>query len=141
MGNVGKLIALFTNHDDDVYCFRKELIEGLIDEGYELLISCPNGEKLELMKDIRFKYIDTQIDRRGTNVITDFKLFVNYYKLLKKHRPDVILTYTAKPNIYAGIAASVLKIPYISNVTGLGSVIKKKGFTKRFILYLFLKII
>ena len=41
------LIALLTNNDDDIYCFRKELIEALVNEGYDLLISCPYGEKLE----------------------------------------------------------------------------------------------
>ena len=29
------LIALLTNNDDDVYCFRKELIEALLVEGYD----------------------------------------------------------------------------------------------------------
>ena len=27
------LIALLTNNDDDIYCFRKELIESLIEKG------------------------------------------------------------------------------------------------------------
>ncbi len=58
------LIALLTNNDDDVYCFRKELIEGLIEEGYEMLISCPNGSKFELMSDIPYIYDDPIIDRR-----------------------------------------------------------------------------
>ena len=49
------IIALLTNNDDDVYCFRKELIEALIADGYEMLISCPDGPKFELMKDIRKK--------------------------------------------------------------------------------------
>ena len=44
------LIALVTNNDDDIYCFRKELIEGLLAEGYEMLISCPNGPKFEMMR-------------------------------------------------------------------------------------------
>ena len=65
------LIALVTNNDDDIYCFRKELIEGLLAEGYEMLISCPNGPKFEMMKDIPFIYDDPIIDRRGTNIIAD----------------------------------------------------------------------
>lgn len=139
MSNRKKLIALFTNHDDDIFCFRKELIEEFIVEGYELLISCPYGEKLELMKDINYKFIDTQIDRRGTNVINDLKLFLNYYKILRIYRPDIVLTYTIKPNVYGSIAASLLNIPYINNVTGLGSIIKKEGFIKNFIMFLFKK--
>lgn len=131
------LIALITNNDDDVYCFRKELIEGLIAEGYDMLISCPNGPKFELMRDIPYIYDDSVIDRRGTNVIADSKLFLHYRKLLKKYRPAVVLTYTAKPNVYAGIAARQLGIPYISNVTGLGSVLNKTGMIRTFIMTLF----
>lgn len=131
------LIALLTNNDDDVYCFRKELIEGLISEGYDMLISCPNGPKFELMKEIPYIYDDPVIDRRGTNIVADFKLFLHYRKLFKKYRPSVVLTYTAKPNVYASVAARQLGIPYINNVTGLGSVLNKTGLMKAFILSLF----
>lgn len=131
------LIALLTNNDDDIYCFRKELIEALLKEGYEMLISCPNGPKFELMKDIPFKYDDPIIDRRGTNIIADLKLFFHYLKLFKKEKPNVVLTYTAKPNVYASMAARVLGIPYINNVTGIGSVVNMKGIKKSFILWLF----
>lgn len=131
------LIALLTNNDDDIYCFRKELIEGLLDEGYEMLISCPNGPKFDLMKDIPFRYDDPVIDRRGTNIIADTKLFLHYRKLFKKERPDIVLTYTAKPNVYASVAARTLHIPYINNVTGIGSVINMTGIKKAFILWLF----
>lgn len=132
-----KLVCLMTNHDDDIYCFRKELIEGLITEGYEVLVTCPYGEKLELMKDIKFEYCDIHIDRRGTNAINDLKLLNSYYKMLKKYKPDIVLTYTAKPNVYGSLAASMLKIPFINNVTGLGSVINKKGIMRSFIMSLF----
>ena len=131
------LIALLTNNDDDVYCFRKELIEGLIKEGYDLLISCPYGEKFELLTDIEYIYDNPVIDRRGTNVVNDYKLLRHYKKLFKKYRPSVVLTYTAKPNVYASVACRQLKIPYINNVTGFGSVLKKKGLTKAFIMALF----
>ena len=131
------LIALLTNNDDDVYCFRKELIEGLLAEGYEMLISCPNGPKFELIRDIPFRYDDPVIDRRGTNIIADGKLLLHYRKLFKKEKPDVVLTYTAKPNVYASMAARSLGIPYINNVTGIGSVVNMTGIKKAFILWLF----
>lgn len=131
------LIALLTNNDDDVYCFRKELIEGIIQNGYNVLISCPYGPKFELMKDIKYKYDDLEIDRRGTSITADLKLFRHYQVLFKKYRPAVVLTYTAKPNVYASVAARQLGIPVINNVTGLGSVLEKKGVMKKFIMELF----
>ncbi|MBE6820947.1 MAG: glycosyltransferase family 4 protein [Ruminococcaceae bacterium] len=131
------LIALLTNNDDDIYCFRKELIEEIIGAGYEMLISCPNGEKFELMKHIEYRYDNPVIDRRGTNIIADAKLFIHYFRLFLKNKPSVVLTYTAKPNVYAGIAAYLLGIPVISNVTGFGSVLNEGGLKQKLIMSLF----
>lgn len=132
-----QIIALLTNNDDDVYCFRKELIEALIAEGYEMLISCPDGPKFELMKDVSYIYDNPDIDRRGTNPLKDFGLMMHYRKLFKQYKPAVVLTYTAKPNVYASIAAHQLGIPVINNLTGLGSVVNETGLMKSFIMWLF----
>ena len=132
-----KIIALLTNNDDDVYCFRKELIEALIADGFQMLISCPDGPKFEMMKDIPYIYDNPEIDRRGTNPIKDFGLMMHYRKLFKKYRLAVVLTYTAKPNVYASIAAHQLGIPVINNLTGLGSVVNETGLMKSFIMWLF----
>ncbi len=131
------LIALLTNNDDDIYCFRKELIDGILEEGYEMLISCPYGEKFELMQEYSYLYDDPEIDRRGTNVVADAKLLWHYIKLFRTYRPDVVLTYTAKPGVYGSIAAQFCKIPYINNVTGFGSVLNQTGVMRKFIMGLF----
>lgn len=132
-----KIIALLTNNDDDVYCFRKELIEALIGEGYDMLISCPNGPKFELMKEIPYIYDNPDIDRRGTNPVKDFGLMIHYYQLFKQYKPAIVLTYTAKPNVYASLAAHQFGIPVINNLTGLGSVVNETGLMKSFIMWLF----
>lgn len=132
-----KLIAIFTNHEDDVYCFRKELIEGLAAKGYQILIACPYGNKLELMKHVNFTYIDTPIDRRGTNPIADLKLMRQYAKIIKKRKPDVVLTYTIKPNIYGGMMCSMLHTPYIPHITGLGSAVENGGVMQKAVLTLY----
>lgn len=132
-----KLVAIFTNNDDDIYCFRKELIEGIIDAGYDVLISCPYGEKFELMQHIEYIYDNPVIDRRGTNVIADIKLLLHYVHLMAKNRPDIVLTYTAKPNVYGALAAHLLGIPVISNVTGFGSVLNNGSLVHKFVMQLF----
>lgn len=132
-----KKIGIFTNNDDDIYCFRKELIEAFIDNGFDVLISCPYGEKFELMKDIEYTYDDPFIDRRGTDIISDIKLFFHYFTLLRKEKPDIVLTYTAKPNVYCTLAAFLQGIPVIANVTGFGSVLEKRGILQQFIMKLF----
>lgn len=137
------IIALITNNDDDVYCFRLELIQAIISAGYRILVSCPDGPKFEVMDEIglrknkEFIYDGPPIDRRGTSVVNDGKLMMHYHKLLKKYRPAVILTYTAKPNVYASLVAHHLHISVINNVTGLGSVLNETGLKQKFIMWLF----
>ena len=81
------IIALLTNNDDDVYCFRLELIQEIIKNGYRILISSPDGPKFEVMetldlkKNIDFIYDNPPIDRRGTSIFKDSKLIFHYYKL------------------------------------------------------------
>ena len=139
------LIALLTNNDDDVYCFRLELVQKILSSGFRLLISCPDGPKFDVMsemgirKDIEFIYDNPPIDRRGTSVIKDIKLLRHYHALFKQYKPSVVLTYTAKPNVYASLIAHHLNIPVINNVTGLGSVINETGVKRKIIMVLFKK--
>lgn len=136
-----KKILILANNDVGLYNFRKELIEELIKRNYQVYISLPYGKKVDLLIDMGCKFIDTKIDRRGTNPIKDLKLLRKYYKIIKKINPDVILTYTIKPNIYGGIVCRILKKKCIANVTGLGSSSESKkiinGLIKKMYRYAF----
>lgn len=132
-------IILLTNNDDDVYCFRKELIEAICSEGHSVIVSCPDGPKFEMMKGIPFLHDKLEIDRRGTNPFSDIKLYFHYKTLFKRVKPDVILAYTAKPNVYGTFAAHQLHIPVINNVTGFGSVLSMGGIKKIITVFLFRK--
>ena len=90
-------------------------------------------EEIGLRKNQEFIYDDPPIDRRGTSVVNDGKLMMHYRSLFKKYRPAVVLTYTAKPNVYASLVALQLHIPVINNVTGLGSVVNESGIKQKFI--------
>ncbi|MFR2264621.1 MAG: glycosyltransferase family 4 protein [Clostridium sp.] len=116
-----KKVLMLGNHEIVIYNFRKELIERMIQEGYEVYVALPYGPKVELLKEMGCKFVDTPINRRNTNPVEDLKVFLNYIKVLKEVKPDVVLTYTVKPNVYGGIVCRIKKIPYICNVTGLGS--------------------
>ena len=128
-----KYVAMLNCHDDDVFCFRKEIIDDLADRGFVVLVSCPYGERIENIKRNNVIYINTAIDRRGTNPINDYKLYRSYYRLFKKYNPIAVLAFTIKPNIYGGLAAKRLKIPYVNNITGLGSGFENGGIVKKII--------
>lgn len=120
-------ILVLANFDVGLYNFRKELLQTFIDEGYEVFISLPEGERVSDLVEMGCEFIETAVNRRGTNIKEDLALVKKYRQIMKEISPDVVLSYTIKPNVYGGIAASSLRIPYISNVTGLGTSIENKG--------------
>lgn len=115
-----KKILILANNDAGLYKFRKELIDELKD-GYNLSISFPFGDYYKLFESENIRVIDTKIDRRGTNIVSDLKLFFKYFKIIKNLSPDLVLTYTIKPNIYGNLVTRILRIPTITTITGLGS--------------------
>lgn len=131
-----KKILILANYDVGLYKFRKELIEELVKK-YEVYISLPNGDYTKELKNIGCDFIETNVDRRGTNIISDINLLRFYKKIMKKIQPDVVLSYTIKPNIYGGIIAKKLKIPYITNITGLGTALENDGLLKSILIRLY----
>ncbi|WP_026298179.1 glycosyltransferase family 4 protein [Cohnella laeviribosi] len=123
-------ILLLGNDSTYIYNFRKEIILRLLEEGHEIHISTPIGNRINELIKWGCRVTETQVDRRGTNPVKDLKLLLHYIRLLNKIKPDVVLAYTIKPNLYGGIACRLLRIPYINNITGLGS-----GFLKKSVLF------
>lgn len=124
-------ILVFTNSDIGLYKFRRELLEELVKLEYEVYISLPKGDFVKNLTDIGCNYIETPIDRRGKNIFSELRLLLSYKKILKQVNPSVVLTYTIKPNIYGGIVCRLKNIPYISNITGLGTTIENKGIMQK----------
>lgn len=123
-----KKIALLSNEHSWTYNLRKEIIQELINNGYKVILVLPYGEKVDLLKEMGCEFYDvTMFERRGKNPITELRLIFYYKMILKKIKPDVVLTYTIKPNLYGGYVAGRLNIPCIANITGLGTAVKDKG--------------
>jgi len=130
-------ILVLTNCGMGLYKFRKELLEELINRGNEVYISLPNDTYVSNLQKMGCKFIDTDLDRRGTNPIKDIKLLIFYIKVIKQIKPDVVLTYTIKPNIYGGIACRVTRTSYLANITGLGDSIENNGLLQKISLTLY----
>lgn len=119
-------LLILSNNDVGLYQFRRELIGELINK-HELLLSLPYGDLVAPLVDMGCAFIDTPLDRRGINPVTDAKLLWRYVRMLLREKPALVITYTIKPNIYGGLVCRVLRIPYAANITGLGTAFQKKG--------------
>lgn len=131
-----KRVLILANNDVGLYKFRKELIQELVKK-YEVYVSLPYGDFIPELKKIGCKFIDTPISRRGTNPITDLKLLWHYRNTIKNVKPDVVLTYTIKPNVYGGLVCRISNVPYIANITGLGSAVENGGLLQKITLFLY----
>lgn len=120
-------VLILTNNFSGLHSFRKEVVKALRDAGHEVAISAPFDSKREFFEEIGCSLIDTQFNRKGKNPMKDFWLTLNYRKLLKIVKPDAVLSYTIKPNLYGGMACQLCGVPQIANITGLGSAVENPG--------------
>ena len=119
-------ILMITNHSYMLYRFRLELIQALMKQ-HEVVLSMPFVGHEDDFQALGLRCIETDVDRRGINPATDLKLLCPSRKLLKQERPDLVITYSIKPNIYGGLACRMAGIPYCANVQGLGTAFQRKG--------------
>lgn len=132
-----KRILILANFDVGLYKFRKELIQELLNRGNEVYISLPDGELVRNLEKMGCKFVNTAVDRRGINPKTDAKLMFFYHKLIKKLHPDMVITYTIKPNIYGGLMCRLLHVPYVVNITGLGTAFQSESKVKKLVTFLY----
>ena len=119
-------ILIMANFDVGLYQFRRELIAELL-KSHEILISLPDGDLVRPLEEMGCRFLATPVDRRGIDPRKDLGLFLQYLKMLRQEKPDFVITYTIKPNIYGGLACRLLDIPYAANITGLGTAFQKSG--------------
>ena len=125
-------ILILSNFSSGLYDFRNEFVEALLAE-HEVFISLPDDVKTGELQAEGAHIIQTPIHRRGMNPLEDIRLYLDYRRIMKELHPDLVVTYTIKPNIYGGFSARRLGIPYITTITGLGGAFDKNGMFVRLI--------
>lgn len=120
-------ILFEVNSGGGLYKFRAELIKQLISENHEVYVSLPIDKWTPAITEMGCICCEIIVDRHGKNPFKDFELIKTYKKLIKEIKPDIVFTYTIKPNSYGGMACASLGIPYVANITGLGTAIENGG--------------
>lgn len=122
-------ILVLANHYNTLRIFRRELLQAMAAAGHDVVISIPpcDEENKRILESYGTRVRFTSFDRRGTNPLDDLKLLAEYRRLIREEKPDKVVTYTIKCNIYGGFASKSRKIPHYANVTGLGSAFQGHG--------------
>ncbi|HTH55103.1 MAG TPA: glycosyltransferase family 4 protein [Cyclobacteriaceae bacterium] len=130
-------IAIVLNTSWNIYNFRMNFVKALLAQGHEVHTVAPHDDYTQFLVEAGCVHHDLKMDSRGANPIKDLLLI---FELLGKYRlikPDVILHYTVKPNVYGTLAAGLLRIPTINNVCGLGTIFLKKNWISSFAIALY----
>ncbi|MCB0690717.1 MAG: glycosyltransferase family 4 protein [Saprospiraceae bacterium] len=127
-------IALVANTTWNIYNFRLNLIDKFIDEGHEVAVIAPMDEYI-FYKD---KYPTIRhfnlrmLDRDGTNPLRDMMLILELTRKFRRIKPDIVLHFTNKPNIYGAISSKMAGVKHsVAVVTGLGYAFIHDGFTHK----------
>ncbi len=129
--------VLFLDGGDFVLLFRKEILLSFLRQGWRVAVALPPGNASSRLQEEGIEVITVPLNRRGMNPVRDVALFFTYRKILRLLRPDLVFTFTIKPNVYGGFAARLAKIPYHATMTGLGSAIQNPGILRSLVLFLY----
>ena len=122
-----KTVLILVNKQTTIVNFRLEVVEAFVKAGYNVFVSVPEGDRINEIEAVGAKIIPTPMDKDGTDPIKDFLLMLKYRRMIKETKADIVLTYTIKPNVYGGMAAASKNVPYVANITGLGTALENPG--------------
>ena len=130
-------VLFLSNDDGGLVTFRRELLETLVEKGIEVYCCTPAGDFVRIIESIGCRFIPIEMDTHGTNPFKELGIIKYYKKILKEIMPDIVFTYTIKCNSYGGMACAGLDIPYVANVTGLGTSVENGGLMQKISLTLY----
>lgn len=130
-------ILLTSNTAKSMYNFRAPLIKFLLNQGYKVTVLAQRDDYAQPLMQLGCQYIDLPIDPNGMNPLWDLRLCMFYQRIFSKLRPDCVISYTIKSVIYSSVAAGFGKTPFVSVITGLGSVFMQENLLTKFVRVLY----
>lgn len=123
---MNKAKILFVNpYESSLFSFRKELLDALLKEGYEIVLCINKTQRIVDEYGDSLKIIDVKMNLKDKDVFSNLKVKRQYKQIIESEKPNLILSFGIKPNLYCGIHSK--DVPIIANITGLGNIFSKRG--------------
>ena len=124
-------ILITVNAAWNVLNFRRPIVAAMIADGHRVTVLAPRDDSVAALEGLGCKVLPLEMSVKGLNPLQDIKLIGRMRKVFRAEKPDAIFSYTIKNNIFGALAARPLGIPFIPNVTGLGTAFLSGGFLQR----------
>jgi glycosyltransferase involved in cell wall biosynthesis len=132
-------ILITANSSWYILNFRGQLIRSLINAGHRITVLATQDGYTDRLRALGCAVEPLVMDTHGTSVLRELELLYTMIREFRRLRPDVVLSFTIKNNIYGALAARACGVPLVPNVSGLGPAFDKNGWLKTvvFVLYRF----
>lgn len=114
-------ILMTVNAAWNIWNFRRPVVEALLSDGHRITVLAPPDDTVPKLEDLGCRVQPLEMNVKGLNLLEDLKLERRFKRVFQDERPDVVLSYTIKNNIFGARAARALGMPFLPNVTGLGT--------------------
>jgi glycosyltransferase involved in cell wall biosynthesis len=112
--------------------FRMGVLNALMAQGYEIVAVAPEDPAMrQALAEAGIRMEAVPMDSAGLSPVRDLALLAHLRAVFARERPDAMLGYTIKPNVYGSLAARSLGIPTLNNISGLGTGFMRKGMLNR----------
>jgi len=126
--------AFLSHLDTNLYLFRLPIMQDLVAHGHKVFAVCPKGDVSDQFAGHGISVIHYDINRSNLQPLREIKVILRLAAILRRLQPDVLHTFTAKPNIYGTLAGRFAGVPVIYNlVEGLGSFYVDQSVKSRFV--------
>lgn len=120
-------IVLTVNAAWNIWNFRRALVAALLAEDHQVTILAPEDDSVAQLRSLGAGFRPLAISAKGLNPLEAPGLYRAYGAAFRALRPDCVLGFTIKPNLFGAMAARAQHIPFIPNVTGLGTAFLSGG--------------
>lgn len=114
-------VLMTANTTWNIANFRLPLVKSLLEAGHEITVLAPLDDTAAGLGSLGCSLVPLDMDAKGLSPLGGWRLRSEMARHFRTLRPDAVLSFTIKNNLFGAMAAKPLGIPFIPNVTGLGT--------------------
>lgn len=130
-------VVLCANTSWYIYNYRKNLVAEIQRNGHEVFVIAPYDKYTQKLFPLGVRWFHLHLHQTSKYPHTEILSFVHIFWLLKKIRPDVVLSFTIKCNLYVGLLHRICRYRQIANISGLGEIFDNYSFFTKFVCVLY----
>lgn len=124
-------ILITVNSAWNVWNFRRAVTQALLKDGHTITVLAPPDDSVGQLRTLGCRFLPLEMNPKQLNPIEGLKLVHHFQQAFRSERPDIVLSYTIKNNLFGAVVAKSLRIPFLPNVTGLGTAFLSGGLLEK----------